>query len=46
MNETFEFFVKCDQCGRVETYPYDDGDKCICGGIFRKILKIYKEKER
>jgi hypothetical protein len=25
----------CDQCGAEETPPYDEGDACLCGGVFR-----------
>ena len=25
----------CDQCGTAETPPYDEGDACVCGGVFR-----------
>ena len=27
--------LTCDQCGNKETPPYDEGDKCYCGGVFR-----------
>jgi len=40
----FKFSAKCDKCGCVGLYPYNEGDKCICGGTFRKILKKEKEK--
>jgi hypothetical protein len=26
--------LRCDRCGAIETPPYDDGDSCVCGGIF------------
>jgi len=27
--------VKCQDCGRVESPPYCDGDNCLCGGVLR-----------
>ena len=32
--------LKCDQCGRIETMPFDIGDKCICGGVFKEFTEV------
>ena len=26
------FCLTCDTCGREEAEPFDEGDKCLCGG--------------
>ena len=39
-NQKEVFTLKCDQCGRIETKPYDIGDKGICGGIFKKFTEV------
>jgi len=35
----------CDQCGAEETPPYDAGDACVCGGVFRS-ANIYSPTSR
>jgi hypothetical protein len=27
--------LRCDLCGRREIEPFDEGDNCYCGGVFR-----------
>lgn len=28
------WFLICNQCKNIEKAPYDEGDKCYCGGTF------------
>jgi len=30
-------YLLCEDCGRVETEPFDVGDKCVCGGHFIEV---------
>ncbi len=33
LNDPKEILI-CNQCDRIETPPFDEGDKCYCGGTF------------
>jgi len=38
--------LKCPDCGRIESEPFDIGDDCLCGGIFEAYRVVEKEKDR
>ncbi len=47
-NERGLFHVKqltCNQCGRIESEPFDVDDLCYCGGRFRKGVSMQKKQE-
>jgi len=36
--------LKCPDCGRIESEPFDVGDSCLCGGIF-EAHRVVNEKD-